>query len=175
MTTGQVVVIALRVVVPLLILRRPLLGGVLAMLLDGADVIVVELISSGGMGRHYHALDKYLDLYYLGLEAWVARAWEERLPRLTALGLFWYRLVGVVLFEATGVRWLLFVFPNLFENWFLFVLVRCRFFPGVRLDTWPRIALWLLVLYAPKLLQEYVLHVRRAQPWNWFKETVLGE
>ena len=127
------------------------------------------------MGAHYHSIDKALDLYYLGLEAWVSLSWVKRVPRILSLGLFAFRVVGVVAFEVTNWRPLLFVFPNLFENWFLFVLVRCRFFPGVRLDTWPRIALWLLVLYAPKLLQEYVLHVRRAQPWNWFKETVLGE
>ena len=34
MTTGQIIVILLRVFVPLLILRRPLAGGIIAMLLD---------------------------------------------------------------------------------------------------------------------------------------------
>ena len=53
LTTGQVVVILLRLVAPLLIPRRPLLGGVAAMLLDGVDVIVVDLFGPGGMGPHY--------------------------------------------------------------------------------------------------------------------------
>ena len=175
LTLGQTVVIGLRLLVPLLILRRPLIGGLLAMLLDGVDVIIVEFFGPGGMGSHYHQLDKYLDLYYLAMEAWVSWSWREALPRWTSLALFGYRLIGVVLFEITGVRWLLFVFPNLFENWFIFYLVRNQFFPGVRLDTWPRIIFWLCILYIPKIGQEYLLHVRRAQPWSWFKENVLGE
>ena len=174
MTTGQAVVIGLRLAVPLLILRRPLLGGVAALLLDGADVIIVELFGPGGMGSRYHGLDKLLDLYYLGLEAFVSWRWRERLARRTSTGLYLFRLVGVVAFEATGARWLLFAFPNLFENWFLFYLVRCRFFPRVRLDTWARIATWLALLYVPKLGQEYLLHVAEAQPWDWFKDSVIG-
>jgi hypothetical protein len=36
------------------------------------------------MGPHYHQLDKVLDLWYLGLEAWVAWNWRSRIPRLVA-------------------------------------------------------------------------------------------
>ena len=116
-TFGQGVVIGLRLIVPLLIFRSPLVGGVLAMLLDGADVIIVEQFGPGGMGSKYHQLDKYLDIYYLSMEAYVSLTWTELRPRLTSIGLFLYRLVGVVLFELTGIRLLLFIFPNLFENW----------------------------------------------------------
>jgi hypothetical protein len=169
MTTGQIIVIALRIVVPLLILKRPLAGGIIAMLLDGLDVVIVEWFGTGGMGPHYHNIDKVLDLYYLGLEAWVARSWTERIPRVTAIGLFLYRLAGVILFELTSARWMLFVFPNLFEHWFLFYLLRNRFFPGVKLDTWRQTITWLVILYVPKLGQEYLLHVAEAQPWDWIK------
>jgi len=169
MTTGQIIVIALRIVVPLLILKRPLVGGIAAMLLDALDVVIVEWFGEGGMGPHYHSIDKVLDLYYLGLEAWVARTWTERIPRVTAIGLFLYRLVGVIIFELTDARAVLFLFPNLFENWFLFYLIRCRFFPGLGLDTWRQTITWLVVLYIPKLGQEYLLHVAEAQPWDWIK------
>jgi len=171
---GQVVVIGLRLVVPLLILRRPLVGGVLALLLDGADVIIVEFFGPGGMGSRYHGLDKVLDLYYLGLEAFVSLRWRVRLARQTSIGLYLCRVLGVILFEATGARWLLFAFPNLFENWFLFYLVRCRFFPRMPWDMWARIVVALGLLYVPKLGQEYLLHVAEAQPWDWFKDNVLG-
>ena len=173
LTLGQAVVISLRLVVPLLILRRPLLGGVLAMLLDGGDVIVVDLFGPGGMGNHYHRLDKYLDLYYLALEAAVSLRWAEMLPRRTSIALFLYRLLGVVLFEATGIRTILFFFPNLFENFFLFYLLRKRYCPGLQLDGWGRIAVVLALLYIPKFGQEWVLHVVQAQPWNWFKAAIL--
>lgn len=170
MTEGQMIVIGLRLVVPLLILWRPLPGSVIAMLLDALDVVIVEFFGPGGMGDHYHSIDKLLDLYYLSLQAWVALSWTERLPRITAIALFLYRLVGVIVFEITDWRPTMFIFPNLFENWFLFVLIRNRFFPGIALDTWKRVAAWLVVLYIPKVVQEYVLHVAQAQPWAWIKE-----
>jgi hypothetical protein len=173
LTTGQAVVIALRILAPLLIPRYPFWGVVGCLLLDGTDVIIVELFGSGGMGDHYHQLDKVLDLYYLGIAAWVAWfRWTERRPRLVAASLFLYRLVGVALFELTEERWLLFVFPNLFENWFLFVAGRDLFKPSYALDTWRRVLTWLLILYIPKIGQEYLLHVAEAQPWGWFKEQV---
>jgi hypothetical protein len=171
MTTGQIVVIALRIVVPLLSLRKPLAGGILAMALDGLDVVIVELFGAGGMGSAYHQLDKVLDLWYLGLEAWVASRWEMRVPRIIALALFGWRVIGVALFEILDWRPILFIFPNLFENWFLFVLVVWRWFPRVDLRTWRPALTWLLVLYIPKLGQEYLLHIAQAQPWDWIKRT----
>lgn len=169
MTEGQMIVIALRLVVPLLILKRPLIGGIVAMLLDALDVVIVEFFGPGGMGDHYHNIDKLLDLYYLSLEMWMALKWTERLPRITAIVLFVYRVIGVVIFEITGWRPTMFIFPNLFEHWYLFVLLRYQFFPGLRLDTWKRVIGWLVVLYIPKIGQEYLLHVAQAQPWGWLK------
>lgn len=173
LSKGQAVVILLRLVVPLLILRWPLAGGVLSMLLDGADVIIVDLFGPGGMGPFYHAIDKYLDLYYLGLAAFVSLSWTETAPRRASIGLYLYRLVGVIAFELTGIRLLLVFFPNLFENWFLFYLARCRFFPRLRLDTWTRVIVALALLYIPKFFQEYILHYRQLQPWGWFRDTFL--
>ncbi|HYH12205.1 MAG TPA: hypothetical protein VD789_07600 [Thermomicrobiales bacterium] len=169
MTNGQVIIILARIIVPLIILRRPLAGGIIAMLLDALDVVLVELFGPGGMGDHYHTTDKLLDLWYLGLEAWVAWSWTARIPRLVAIGLFAWRVVGVALFEITNLRWMLFAFPNLFENWFLFVLIVWKWFPQVRLDTWKHAITWLVILYIPKLGQEYLLHVSEAQPWDWIK------
>lgn len=164
------IVIGLRLLIPLLILWRPLPGSILAMVLDALDVVIVEFFGEGGMGPHYHNIDKLLDTYYLSLQAVVAWRWEDQKLRLVALVLFFYRMIGVVVFEISGWRPTMFVFPNLFENWFLFVLVRNRFFPGLRLDTWKQVAIWLVILYIPKVVQEYVLHVAQAQPWGWIKE-----
>lgn len=98
------------------------------------------------------------------MEAWVSLGWTERLPRLVSIGLFAYRLLGVVRVEIYGVRWLLFLFPNLFENWFLFVAGRDRFVPAFRLDMVRRVVTCLMALYIPKNGQEYLLHVAEAQP-----------
>src|ERR1700675_4948769 len=116
-----IIVIALRLVVPLSILRWPLAGGLLSMLLDAIDVILVDAIASvlgepGEFGPFYAQIDKWLDLWYLSLELVVPRRWSETLIRRAAMGLFVWRLVGVILFEVTASHPLLFVFPNLFEN-----------------------------------------------------------
>ena len=158
MTDETLLIVLIRLIVPLTILRWPLYGGVLALLADALDIVLASVIDLGGLWN-YHELDKYLDTYYLALEVIVAQRWEA-LPRWTATALFAYRLVGVVLFEATNVRMFLFFFPALFENFFLFVAVVLRFFPQHEL-TERRIALWLAILLVPKMIQEYVIHYQR--------------
>jgi len=168
-TEGQLFVIALRVLVPLLILRWSLTGGILAMLVDALDVVVVEFFGPGGMGGRYSQLDKALDSYYLGLEAIVAWYWVNQWARWTALGLFVYRLAGTALFEATEARVLLFVFPNLFENWWLYCVAVARVRPRWLPSSWRSTLLPLLALLLPKLGQEWLLHVAETQPWDWVK------
>lgn len=155
MTTEALIVIAIRLVVPLSILRWPLAGALLAVAADALDIIAIQLLDFGGVGD-YHRLDKFLDGYYLTLEVAVAQSWPS-LYRRTATVLYAYRMLGVVLFEVTNARVLLLVFPNLFENVFIFYLVVVRFFPSYPL-TRRRLALWLGVLLIPKLTQEYILH-----------------
>jgi len=169
-TEGQLFVIALRVLAPLLILRWSLTGGILAMLVDALDVVIVEFFGPGGMGGHYSQLDKGLDSYYLGLEAAVAWTWVNQWARWTALALFVYRLVGAVLFEATEVRALLLVFPNLFENWWLYCVIVARVRPRWLPTSWRSTLAPLLVLLVPKLGQEWLLHVAEAKAWDWIKQ-----
>ncbi|MGH7535778.1 MAG: hypothetical protein ACREMG_09345, partial [Gemmatimonadales bacterium] len=65
------IVIVLRLVLPLTILRWPLAGGVLALVLDALDVVLVDAIAGalgepGEFGPFYAQIDKWLDTYYLG-------------------------------------------------------------------------------------------------------------
>ncbi|MFN8558952.1 MAG: hypothetical protein U0531_16975 [Dehalococcoidia bacterium] len=89
--------------------------------------------SGGNFGDHYHTLDKLLDTYYLSLELVVALRWQSPYARLPAVALFVFRLAGVALFETTHRRVALFIFPNLFENWWLYVVaverLRPRWYP----------------------------------------------
>jgi hypothetical protein len=155
---GVAVTLVVRLLVPLLIFKRPLLGGVLSIVADFADLVFFNIW--GWPEWDYQSFDKVLDVYYLTIEVIVAQRFE-RLPRVVASALFAYRLVGVAIFEVTGARQVLMAFPNLFELWFLFVVAVARFRPGYRL-TGRRTAAWLLVLLLPKLIHEYVLHVARA-------------
>ena len=50
MNDGELIVIGLRLVVPLLILRYPLAGGLTAMVLDAFDVVLTDAIGLGGFG-----------------------------------------------------------------------------------------------------------------------------
>ena len=174
MNTGEIIIIALRLIVPLLILRYALVGGLAAMLLDAADVILIELIPGGSFGGHYPELDKLLDSYYLALELIVALRWRNPYARLPAIVLFAYRAIGVVLFEITRTRLLLFIFPNLFENWWLYVVIVERFWPRLAPRSVKSTAIPLVLLLLPKMGQEYLLHFAEAQPWNWIKQNILG-
>ena len=158
MTPETLLIVVLRLIIPLAIFRWPLVGGVLALVADALDIVLASLIDLGGLWN-YHALDKYLDTYYLGIEAVVAQRWAA-LPRLTATALFGYRLIGVALFEVTDIRLFLFIFPALFENFYLFYAALRRFFPDYVL-TPRRLAVWLAVLLVPKMIQEYSLHYAR--------------
>ena len=172
MSAGQAIVIAIRLLVPLSIFRWPLAGAVASMLVDALDVILIELIGLGGFS-HYAALDKGLDIYYLSFEAYVSLGWEP-LAKWTALSLFAYRAIGFVAFEATQVRALLLVFPNVFENFYLVYLVLRRFVLSWQLT--PRgLAVLLVLVTVPKLGQEYLLHYAEAQPWDWIKRNILQD
>ena len=173
------IVIALRVVVPFSILRWPIGGALASMLLDAVDVVLVDALARAfgeplEFGAFYSQIDKWLDTWYLGIEAFVAWRWPESMLRRVALALFAWRLVGVILFEATGTRELLLVFPNLFENFYLFVVIARRFAPRFLPRTWPQLGLVLVLLWIPKIVQEWVLHWEQLHPWQWLRETFFG-
>ena len=125
------IVIAVRLVVPLLILRYPLVGGWTALVLDALDVALMDALGGDGWAN-YRPTDSPLYFYYLTLMAIVAVRWQNPYAKWPALALYAWRAIGVVLFWLIGQRFLFFIFPNLFENWFLFVLVIWRFFPRVQ-------------------------------------------
>lgn len=151
---GLLIVLALRLTAPLTVVRWPLAGAILAIVADAVDILIFQLTDFPSIG--YHRADKLLDVWYLAFFAFAARRWAP-LPRWTSTALFGYRLIGVTLYEVTGVRTFLFVFPNLFEFWFMFCAAVSRFRPAYELT--PRRTLgWLPLLLAPKMAQEYALH-----------------
>jgi hypothetical protein len=171
-TTGAAIVITLRLLVPLLILRKNLTGGIAAMVLDGFDVILIDVLKMGGFSGHYHQIDKVLDTYYLGIEAFVAFRWTNQYEGLPALALFGFRIIGVVLFELTERRIVLFLFPNMFENWWLYVVAVRRWKPSWTPHSVRGVAIPMAIMLVPKMAQEYLLHFAEAQPWDWFKRHV---
>ncbi len=175
---ASVLVVALRLLVPLTIFRWPLGGALASMIVDALDVVLVDLFA-GLLGERpefgplYAQLDKWLDLYYLSIEAYIASRWSEAILRRTALALFAWRLLGVIVFEITALREVLVVFPNLFENLYLYVLLARRFAPRFLPRTVAQMLLLLVILYIPKAVQEWVLHWEQLQPWQWLRNTFI--
>ena len=158
MTLEVLVFAAFRILGSLPVLRWPLAGGLLAVGVDLADLLVRDLVDLGGL-PDYQALDKWLDQVYMACFLVVALRWQG-IERTVAIGLYVFRLVGFAAFELTGDRTFLFLFPNVFEVWFLAVAAIHHVRPGFR---WSRLGLVvaLVALTAVKELQEWALHMGR--------------
>ncbi|WP_108719698.1 hypothetical protein [Miniimonas sp. S16] len=172
-------VLAARLLVPLLIPRFPLPTVLAAMVIDGVDGGIFSSFTSIDMG-FYQSYDKALDVYYLAI-AYLAvrRNWPGRFPVALLAGLWYYRLVGVLAFELTGARWLLMVFPNTFEYAFIALEVaRTRWSP-VRLSRRALVLTVATIWIVVKLPQEWWIHVAQLDftdeftrvtstwPWTW--------
>lgn len=174
-TTEELVIAAVRITGALLILRWALIGSITAILVDFSDLFLMNLLELGGV-RDYQALDKALDLAYMATFLWVALRWSGG-ARAVAIGLFCYRILGVLVFELTSSRAVLLAFPNIFEFWVVFVAAWAHYRPNRNL-TMRMSLIYLAPLTALKEAQEYVLHGARwldnyravdvvQQWWRW--------
>ncbi|MFA9272377.1 MAG: hypothetical protein ACEQSX_16810 [Baekduiaceae bacterium] len=160
-TAVVVLIVAARLLIPLLIPRWPLIILV-AFALDGIDNGLLSAFTDVDMSADgpYQSWDKALDIYYQSIAYLAAmRNWTSRPAFRIAQFLFYYRLVGVVAFELTHERALLLVFPNTFEFFFIaYELIRLRREPtrwGLRFWLLVAAGLWVFV----KLPQEWWIHV----------------
>lgn len=169
-----------RLLVPLYIMRRPFWGMMAAVAVDGFEMEFLKGLgivfnhSSAINFETYQVRDKILDLYMSSIALYKSLDWGEILARKAAIFLYVWRFIGVVLFELSQIRPLLIFFPNVFEFFFLFVAYKMLYQPDYRFGTAKRLALTILVLAIPKLVQEYILHIRGAVDWAHFKYDVLG-
>ncbi len=157
--TLEVVVIALyRVVGSLPTLRWPLAGGLLAIFVDLTDLYWMNVLDLGGV-PNYQLFDKLADQVYLAVFLIVALRWTGP-ERTISIVLYAFRIAGFVLFEMSGERAVLLLFPNLFEFWFLFIAALHHVRPAF---TWTRqrLVLVLVPLLAAKEIQEWALHWAR--------------
>ena len=157
MTPEVALITAIRIAGSLPVLRWPLAGGLLAVLVDLSDLLLRDLFGLGTLD--YQVWDKWVDQLYLAAFLVVALRWTGA-ERTVAVALYVFRLVGFVAFEATGDRGVLLLFPNVFELWFLFVAGLHHFRPGFRLGG-AGIAVALVVLLGIKELHEWALHGAR--------------
>src|SRR4051794_12887256 len=150
-------IVLARLALPLLIPRIPLviLG---ALVLDALDNSLLGWFTAVDLGPDgsYQSVDKALDIYYLAI-AYLStlRNWTSRPAFHVGQALFYYRLVGVLAFEALDSRAMLLVFPNTFEYFFIaYEALRTRFDPQRCSARWWVLlaaAIWIVI----KLPQEY--------------------
>ncbi len=140
------------------VLRWPFAGGLLAIFVDLTDLYWMNVLDLGGI-PDYQTFDKLADQVYLAAFLLVALRWSGP-ERTISVVLYAFRMVGFLLFEVTGARGILLLFPNVFEFWFLFVAAWHHVRPAM---TWSRgqLALVLVPLIGAKEVQEWMLHWAR--------------
>jgi hypothetical protein len=173
-TVVFVIVVAVRLLLPLLIPRYPLPAIIACLVVDAADQTVFQAFGFDPPG--YQGYDKAMDVYYLAI-AYLAtlRNWTNLGAFEVSRFLYFYRLVGVVAFELSQVRALLLIFPNTFEYFFIaYEGVRSRWNPlrfALAWWIWAAALIWVFV----KLPQEWWIHVAQLDvtdflaenPWAW--------
>ncbi|MCC6943921.1 MAG: hypothetical protein IT335_05050, partial [Thermomicrobiales bacterium] len=144
------------------------------MIIDAADQTIFQSFTSLDL-TNYQSYDKALDVYYLAI-AYLStmRNWQHQVAFDTSRFLWYYRLVGVALFEIFHIRALLLIFPNTFEYFFDFYQgVRTRWNPlrmSKRLVIGAAAFIWIVI----KLPQEYWIHVAQLDTTDLIKEDLFG-
>lgn len=154
--TLEVAVVGLyRILGSLPALRWPLAGGLLAIFVDLTDLYWFNVLDLGGV-PDYQMFDKLADQVYLAVFLIVALRWSGP-ERAISIVLYAFRMVGFVVFELSGERAVLLLFPNVFEFWFLFIAAVHHFRPAM---AWTRLqlAVVLVPLIGAKECQEWALH-----------------
>lgn len=166
------IVAVARILIPLTIPRYPLPGIIASLILDAVDQTIFQQFPSLNL-EFYQGYDKALDIYYLTI-AYIStlRNWKNHFAFQVSRFLFYWRLVGVALFELTQLRVLLLVFPNTFEYFFIFYeAYRLRWDP-IRMSKKFLISIagfiWILI----KLPQEYWIHIGQIDTTDWIKTSL---
>lgn len=168
-------VIASRFLVPLLIPMWPLPAMIAALVIDAVDQTVFQALAPGADLAWYQGYDKALDVYYLGI-AYLStlRNWTNMPAFQVSRFLYYYRLVGATLFEATGLRWLLLVFPNTFEYFFDTIeAIRTRWDPR-RVSAGLVLGIAAFIWIVIKLPQEWWIHIAQLDVTDVVQERVFG-
>ena len=173
-TLVVIAILAVRLIVPLFIPRFPLPAILICLVVDAADQTILQKGTDFSLDR-YQSFDKALDIYYLAVAyLTVFRNWTNGFAIIVAAFLWYYRLVGVLLFEILGHRWLLLVFPNTFEYFFIaYCVIQTRWSPR-RVTNRGMIGLAAFIWIFIKLPQEWWIHVAQNDFTDFMKETVFG-
>jgi hypothetical protein len=163
-----------RFLLALTIPRFPLPGILASLVLDAADQTLFQQFTNLDLAG-YQGYDKALDIFYLTI-AYIStlRNWANHFAFQVSRFLFYWRLVGVALFELTHLRPLLMIFPNTFEYFFIFYeAYRLRWEPrqmSRKLIIGAAVFIWIVI----KLPQEYWIHIGQLDTTDFIKSSLFG-
>jgi hypothetical protein len=169
-----VAVVGLRLFVPLLIPRFPFPAILASLVIDAADQTIFQNNTDLDL-TGYQGYDKALDIYYLTI-AYLStlRNWTDPFAFGVARFLWYYRLVGVLLFELFDVRALLIIFPNTFEYFFIAYVTVQLWWDPARLSRRQIIGMAAFIWIFIKLPQEWWIHIAQLDFTDFMKEDVFG-
>ena len=155
MSLEELIVIIVRISGSLPVIYFPFFGSLFAILVDLSDLFIIGNLDLGGV-KNYQRLDKLLDLSYMLTFLIVSLRWSK-LEKNISIFLLIFRMLGMIFYEITGSRMILFSFPNIFEFWFIGIsFYKFR----NKIINIKSITLILVIATILKLLQEWILH------WN---------
>jgi hypothetical protein len=172
--TIVVLVVGGRLFLPLLIPYFPVPALLACLILDSIDQSIFQQFPAIPLDG-YQSYDKALDVYYLSV-AYLStlRNWTNQGAFRMAQFLYYYRMIGVVAFELTQNRTVLFIFPNTFEYFFLFVECVRLGWDTKHMGRYTVIlsaaAIWIFI----KLPQEWWIHIAQLDMTDFIKETLFG-
>jgi hypothetical protein len=149
------VIIALKYLLPILLIPFPFAAGWANFVLDSVDGDI--LIPAGVQDRTYQLIDKSADWVTYVFMVIAGRRWPIR--RWLA-GLFVLRSIGQALFFVTADERVFFLFPNFLEPLFLAYATVRAFKRGDAPDFYwrHRLAIWVVVVLY-KLQDEWITHI----------------
>lgn len=155
---GFIIIILLRIAAPFLVFSNVLFTIVSVLFLDIIDGLHA---SRGGIRRRvYQNIDKAVDLlWYIVMLAYIYSSNEMEKYTILLTLLFAFRLLGILLFWATGIRKLLFVFANFYENIFILIVLGV-FVPGLEFIVSESLFPFsIVVAVVLRIIQEYFAHI----------------
>lgn len=154
-------VVGSRLIVPLFIPRYPLPAIILCLVIDAVDQTIFQTFTTLNLNS-YQSYDKALDIYYLSI-AYLStfKNWTNKAAFQISQFLFYYRMFGNALFELTGERLLLFIFPNTFEYFFIFYSVLALKYDMRKFSTKFFLVSAAFIWIFIKLPQEYWIHIAK--------------
>tara|TARA_A100001037_G_C15153749_1_gene641743 strand:- start:14866 stop:15390 length:525 start_codon:yes stop_codon:yes gene_type:complete len=158
MTLEEIIIIIFRLIGSFTVFIHPFYGALSVILIDFSDLILMNVLKLGGVSN-YQALDKILDLTYM-ITFLIITLRFNKIERYIGYTLFLYRIIGVIIYEIYESRLILFIFPNLFEVWFIGICALNLSKNHSKL-TKKNFFYLLAPIFVLKIIQEYILHINK--------------